>query len=233
MSPRTCGKNIAVLYLMIEHALIPAVMHPANNAFSNDTQEGGESWFVYLLPLMDGSAFKVGYSCNPIQRVYSFNHRYYERFDISDSLLLKVAALADARAIEANLKQRFAACRAPSPVWVNEAAGGHTEWFDASCLDEARTQLQISFETYNDASLIAGYDFVRDQLSNLLAWFELWAIDQAKQLQADFESVRLGYAPTINPAMLRDWFDAYRFFDVPLFVDDPAALEFTLKLVRS
>ena len=30
----------------------------------------------------------------------------------------------------------------------------------------------------------------------------------------------------------RDWLDAYRFFDVPLFTDDPAALSFVTNTSR-
>ena len=31
---------------------------------------------------------------------------------------------------------------------------------------------------------------------------------------------------------LRDWLDAYRFFDVPLFSDDPAVLSFVTSTAR-
>ena len=39
------------------------------------------AWYVYLFALTDCSAFKVGFSCNPFQRIHTFSRRYYERFD--------------------------------------------------------------------------------------------------------------------------------------------------------
>ena len=48
------------------------------------------SWFVYLFALTDCSAFKVGFSCNPFQRIHTFSRRYYERFDVRQSLLLRL-----------------------------------------------------------------------------------------------------------------------------------------------
>ena len=48
------------------------------------------SWFVYLLALTDCSGFKVGFSCNPLQRIHTFSRRYFERFDLHGSLLLEL-----------------------------------------------------------------------------------------------------------------------------------------------
>ena len=51
---------------------------------------GGEShrWCVYLLALTDCSAFKIGFSCNLLQRLYSFSHRYFERFATNPGCVL-------------------------------------------------------------------------------------------------------------------------------------------------
>ena len=50
------------------------------------------AWFVYLFALTDCSAFKVGFSCNPFQRIHAFCRRYYERFDVRQSLLLRLGS---------------------------------------------------------------------------------------------------------------------------------------------
>ena len=56
--------------------------------------------------------------------------------------------------------------------------------------------------------------------------FEPWAWSQAQQVcDASASAYTLSSALAIADS-LRDWLDAYRFFDVPLFSDDPAVLEF-------
>lgn len=60
------------------------------------------SWFVYLLALADYSAFKVGFSCNPLQRIFSFSRRYFECFDLRQSRLLRLGRPM-ARALSARI----------------------------------------------------------------------------------------------------------------------------------
>src|SRR4029450_12809518 len=100
------------------------------------------AWFVYLFALGDCSAFKVGFSCNPFQRIHTFSRRYYERFDVGQSLLLSVDTEAEARAIEAALKGELAEFRTDSPQWVSLDAGGHTEWFSALHFSSAEQRLR-------------------------------------------------------------------------------------------
>lgn len=148
------------------------------------------AWFVYLFALTDCSAFKVGFSCNPFQRIQAFCRRYYERFDVSQSLLLRLRSEADARAIEATLESELAAFRTDSPVWVPLEAGGQTEWFSAVELGRAGERLRSFSSAYTQSSALALAD------------------------------------------SLRDWLDAYRFFDVPLSSDDPAVREFAWSIAR-
>jgi hypothetical protein len=181
--------------------------------------EQGPCWYVYLLSLADCSAFKVGYSCNPLQRIYGFNRRYFERFDLHESQLLQVRSVADARAIEAALKSELAQFRATCPTWVSQAAGGHTEWFSAVYFPQTKDRLR---EFVHPAmQLVALHEHMRDELDRLKETFELWVWSQAQQvnsapLQEAGEAARL----------LRDWLDAYRVLDIPLFVDDPTVLAF-------
>jgi hypothetical protein len=59
-----------------------------------DETTGQSSWFVYLFPLLDYTAFKIGFSSNPLQRIYGFSHRYFERFDFDRALLLQMHSCA-------------------------------------------------------------------------------------------------------------------------------------------
>lgn len=188
------------------------------------------AWFVYLFALADCSAFKVGFSCNPLQRIHCFSRRYYERFDLHQSRLLRLDTEADARAVEATLKAELAEFRTDSPVWVPPEAGGHTEWFAAVHFGRAEDRLR-SFVT--EVALVtdaAGY--IRSELERLSGSFEPLAMSQAQQVcDASTSPYTLRSALTLADS-LRDWLDAYRFFDVPLFADDPQVRTFVASSAR-
>jgi hypothetical protein len=182
------------------------------------------AWFVYLFALADCSAFKVGFSCNPLQRIHCFSRRYYERFDLDQSRLLRLATEADARAIEATLKNELAEFRIDCPTWVPLEAGGHTEWFAAVHFDRAEKRLR-SFVT-ETAVVGDAARYFRCELERLSLSFEPLAMSQAQQVcDASASPYTMRSALAIADS-LRDWLDAYRFFDVPLFSDDPAVRAF-------
>ena len=190
------------------------------------------AWFVYLFALTDCSAFKVGFSCNPLQRIHTFSRRYYERFDVGQSLLLRLDAEADARAIEAALKSELAAFRAEPPVWVPVDAGGHTEWFSAVQFGSAEQKLRSFVLEHEGAYVSDASAYVRGELERMSGSFEPWAWSQAQQAcDAAASAYTLASALAIADS-LRDWLDAYRCFGVPLFTDDPAVLEFVESIAR-
>jgi hypothetical protein len=190
------------------------------------------SWFVYLFPLADCSAFKVGFSCNPLQRIYSFSHRYFERFDLYQSVLLEVTDCADARAIESTLKTELVEFRAEVPSWVPAASGGHTEWFQAVQFPHAEGRLRSFTDTIDAARLASTAEYIRADLIKARPSFEVWAWNQA-QLISDARSRVIGSTEFIETAnSLRDWLHAYRYFDVPVFTDDAAVREYVATTAR-
>lgn len=194
------------------------------DAFLLDRGEPADSrpWFVYLFALTDCSAFKVGFSCNPLQRICTFTRRYFELFDLQQSLLLELPHRELARALEAMIKTEFAAHRAQAPAWVPLEAGGHTEWFSAVYFGEAEARLRACIVP--PANVSSAFDAFRAQLERLSAPFEAWAAAQGQRAYDSWSSARRGYAVRDHVAPLRDWLDAYRYFDLPLFVDEPQAL---------
>jgi hypothetical protein len=184
------------------------------------------SWFVYLFALTDCSGFKVGFSCNPLQRIHTFSRRYFERFDVYQSWLLELDAEADARAVEATLKTELAEFRSEAPVWVPMEAGGHTEWFSAVHFATAEERLRSFQRVLEIARLGSASDFFRSELGRVSASFESWAVSQAHFVGGRVSSVRELRGSIDAARSLRDWLDAYRYFDLPLFVDDPAVLQF-------
>jgi hypothetical protein len=215
---------------MTKKASKHAVQRPIPFAiYASDS--GDDSWHVYLLPSQDCTAFKAGFSCNPLQRIHSFNRRYYERFNLNESLLLRVDTERQARVIEAEIKSLLAASRFACPEWVSTDAGGDTEWFSAVEFSDAVAQVRrLSIEDPNRVSTVD--DYLRDRLQRMTGAFEFWASDYARRLQNDMESASLGYARTITIEPLRDWLDAYRFFDIALFNDDAETLSFVTASVR-
>jgi len=197
-----------------------------------DETAGQACWFVYLLPILDCSAFKVGFSSNPLRRIYSFSHRYFDRFDFDQAVLLKMDACSGVRSVEAALKEAFTEFRTEAPCWVPAEAGGHTEWFSSDSFTQAAEQLR-SFATIDErARVIKVSDFIGSELTRLISSFEEWALHHAHAVRDDMISVSLGYEPTVAMEPLRDWFDAYRFFEIRLFADDPAALQFITESIR-
>jgi hypothetical protein len=178
-------------------------------------------WFVYLLALADCSAFKVGFSCNPLQRLATFSRRYFEYFDLGQSVLLELPHCELARALEAQLKAELAAHRAEAPPWIRPEAGGHTEWFGAVYFSEAEARLRSVNATHERAHVTSAFDFLRAELERVRASFEGWACSQAQRVCDAWSSAQRGYAVRDQSGALRDWLDAYRYFDVPLFADEP------------
>lgn len=188
------------------------------------------AWFVYLFALADCSAFKVGFSCNPLQRIHCFSRRYYERFDLHQSRLLRVETEAQARAIETTLKRALAESRSDSPSWVPPEAGGHTEWFEAvqfGCAEERVRSFVGESAACMDA---AGY--FRAELERMSGSFEPLAMSQAQQVCAAAASPYTLQSALTIAGSLRDWLDAYRFFDLPLFSDDPDVGAFVTSTAR-
>ena len=189
-------------------------------------------WFVYLLALADCSAFKVGFSCNPLQRIYTFSRRYYERFDLPQSLLLRLHAEADARAIEATLKSELVEFRIDAPAWVPPEASRHTEWFNAVHFGPAEQRLRSFLEVHELSSVIDAAGHLRSELQRASGSFEPWAWNQAQQVCDAFASAYTMRAALLLADSLHDWLDAYRFFDLPLFPDDPDVRGFVTSAAR-
>ena len=189
----------------------------------------GESWFVYLFALGDCSAFKVGFSCNPLQRITTFSRRYFERFDLSQSLIIDLHTCEQARATEAAVKRALDSVRAQPPAWVPLEAGGHTEWFSAVNFVDAETLVRA--EELAIAS--SAFDFLRPTLEGMRNAFERWAFIEAQRLCEERSAMQRGYAVRGRSVALRDWLDAYAHFDVPLFEEDAAAGEFVRRSARA
>jgi hypothetical protein len=90
----------------------------------------------------------------------------------------------------------------------------------------AQTLLQQSLPMQGRAVVLAGFDLLQAELARRRTDFESWALHHAQQI----------FALPMHAAerrQLRDWLDAYRFFGIPVFADDPAAWQFVLAMSNS
>jgi hypothetical protein len=192
----------------------------------------GRSWFVYLFALADCSAFKVGFTCNPLQRIATFSRRYFEQFDLGQSVLVELPHCDAARALEAELKLTLAAHRAEAPPWVPSLAGGHTEWFGAVYFGDAEARLRSVIVGRELARVTSAFDLLRVELERVSRSFEAWAFNQAQRVCDASSSALRGYAVRDESSALRDWLDAYRYFDLVLFADEPQVHAFVRQSAR-
>jgi hypothetical protein len=189
-----------------------------------------DAWFVYLFALSDCSSFKVGFTHHPLQRISTFSRRYYERFDLSQSVLLHLETSDDARALEADIKTELAEFRAVAPEWVPREAGGQTEWFSSVYFGQAEGRLRTA--ALDAARIQLARDHLGGELGAMRLSFEVWAWAQAQQSVEISAAALRGYRVQDGARSLRDWLDAYAYFDLPLFVDDPAVRAFVQESVR-
>ena len=190
-------------------------------------------WFAYLFALTDCTAFKVGFACNPLQRICTFSRRYYEGFDLPQSWLFEVNTCDQARALEATIKTQLAMYRMDSPSWIPREAGGHTEWFSAVYFGEAEAHLRAFADEPTNVRVVNAFDSFKSELAQARSSFERWALNQALQVNEQREFAERGYAARDHRAALRDWLDAYRYFDVPLFAEQDDLLAMIMESVRS
>lgn len=92
--------------------------------------------FVYVLPVRGDTLFKIGFARDPLQRWRTLHPRCLRYFDFRAGALVETARVAQARALERALLQRFAAYTAFAPLAAVPKAGGEHEWF-RGVLDEA------------------------------------------------------------------------------------------------
>lgn len=78
---------------------------------------------------MHEDMLKLGFSRDPLLRMQTLHQRYFGFFDIERAFLIQTDLVRDARCIEREFGEGIVAHRAPAPLVVSEAAGGHTEWY--------------------------------------------------------------------------------------------------------
>ena len=99
--------------------------------------------YVYMLPMFGEDWLKLGSSGDPLRRAREFSPRFFQLFDFEQALLVETGDRGEAGRVETALRRTLRAHRAPMPLEIRSAAGGHTEWLRGAlpALQEAAADL--------------------------------------------------------------------------------------------
>jgi hypothetical protein len=62
-------------------------------------------------------------------RLQTLHRRYFEFFDVEAAFLIELESVRAAHALEQVFARSLRVHRSPAPLVINNAAGGHTEWY--------------------------------------------------------------------------------------------------------
>lgn len=165
--------------------------------------------WLYVLPLHGEDWLKVGVSNDPLRRAREFARRWYNVFDLDRAMLVETERMPDARALERDIRARFAEHRAPMPLHIADAAGGATEWYRGA---------HAGLAAYVEQQRVAGHSVhvpARPWFASALApempHLHDWVQAVLRDAACDGEDA-LGLhlrLPQAHVAMLRDALDAF------------------------
>lgn len=161
--------------------------------------------FVYVLRCKGEDLLKVGFSHDPISRFHALHPKFYNFFDLNESLLIETDRMKEARRLERLFIERWPEHRAPAPLTINPQAGGHTEWF-RGVGDSITTVAERLTDRYGHRMYSPLFGWVRDRLLErtdlLFAWSERVYQIIDWQLQNQHALVRdTSYANSLRDAL--------------------------------
>ena len=189
---------------------------------SSAVRERGGRTYVYVLPNLGEDLVKVGLTHDPFERFRAFHPRFYAYFDLERGLLIETTQLREARRVERLFIERWPAHRAVAPTIVNEAAGGHTEWFRGIETIAPEFASRIA-ERYGYTLHTPLKAWLRGRLSEHADALYQWSSTVLDDIQQ-----RALYEPNLRDqrleSMLRDMLDMYAAMDFSLETLVPAAV---------
>lgn len=155
--------------------------------------------FTYVFPCIWEDHCKVGFSKDPLTRLEAFHSRWFEVFDLDRGFLIETECERDARDLELALRRPLVELKAPKPMTVRKAAGGHTEWLRGAF---SHLELQaLVLETMGYALHRPSQTWLTARLASRLDDLFSWASAQwaAAQLEPGAQVLKV----------LKDMLDAY------------------------
>ncbi|MEP6940391.1 MAG: GIY-YIG nuclease family protein [Rudaea sp.] len=167
--------------------------------------------FVYILPCNGEDILKLGFSRDPLIRLQTLHHRYFDFFDIDRAFMIETDRVRDARSLERELGSQIAQHRAPAPLMIRPHAGGHTEWY--------RGALQIVLDRAESLKVHRGHmlwplrPWLRARLQQQSDNFVEWSTSVCAELDIA-RAQGLGAIAHRLELLLRDTLDAFAAFDI-------------------
>jgi hypothetical protein len=147
---------------------------------------------------------KVGLSADPVARWSAFHRRWFDAFDLDQSLLIQTETRRDAQALETTLHRLLRDHNCPPPMTMRRQSGGGTEWYRGAYRDAlafAREAERQGHVLHSPAR--AWFAGAMKKRTDALAGL----VDQAMRDMAD------GVMAPAQLDALNDLMDAHRAFD--------------------
>lgn len=107
---------------------LPPRPEPSTDAETPASYNG--TGFVYVAACSGPEdILKVGLSHDPVARWSAFHRRWFEAFDLDQSLLIQTETRRDAQALETALHRLLREHNCPAPLTMRDQFGGATEWY--------------------------------------------------------------------------------------------------------
>ena len=87
------------------------------------------AWLYVLATNGSEDLIKVGLTKDPLARWSAFHPRWYEAFDLSNSMLVACEQRSDAQQLETALHHELSEHSCPMPMTIRAFAAGATEWY--------------------------------------------------------------------------------------------------------
>jgi hypothetical protein len=179
--------------------------------------------YIYVLPLSGGDDWlKLGRSNNPLRRAQQFSRRYYELFDLTQSVLVEVESVRDAVAVERSLRVCMRAHKSVQPLLVQPSAGGKTEWLRGAHVGIRDAVQVLSDSGYN--AHVPGYAWFRDALQARLPDLHPWTSGIWRACQLDPYSGIDVVLPDDVDSLVRDHLDGFGALDLGIDVELPLSV---------
>ena len=164
--------------------------------------------FLYVLAVAGPEDLvKIGITRDPLARWSAFHPRWFEEFNLHNSLLVETDTRQEAQRIETRMHRALREHACPMPLTFSHAAGGRTEWFRG-----------VTRQAYKEVGALRAAGFV----SHLSA-HPFIARQMSEHRHRIFDTVAGAYARhldgTLPPAAreaLRHGLDAHRTFGADL-----------------
>lgn len=138
--------------------------------------------YVYVLPCRYEKILTLGFSCDPLERMFACHSRYFEFFNLNRAFAIEIDGVNEARRMKRFLAAPLQEQRAPTPL-IREEAASYTEWYRGAYELLAQQGKRAQHEGYR--LLMPLKRWVREQLelrSHLLFY---WSRHMLEEIERD------------------------------------------------